>query len=865
MVFYISYDFTQKKSKTLNDTNKKQSEVEESELYSEESEDLSEFDHARIKLGFVNPRKTELSYWKKQMDFVVKHDLIDTWKKQYCCTETRVVADEYNGDIKGMLTYSPVPAAEFVSLCIDKSNFHIHTAAQNRDVLYIILLNSLDRHPYVYQLYRFTRLWIVRFLVNSAIFLVHLSLGIAKENTPALLQQHGTKPWILMAEGVVLFIELFETISAIIILRTLKRGHQETYKAKIAENGVEYNEYLARTVRGFMKAKYLSHLKRLSFCLVLLIIVTLDWLAIMAFSWSIEYYIPIRVLIPFFLNEAIRSVTRNFWNTIRGAKAEFLLYFSSVVFAAITASILFRTTLNPDQIENSYRNIIRSITTSFVFFSTGENYTELVYSAFETNPLYVIYYVSVTIMGSFIVGAFVLSSFVSGFTLEFQSEMLKAKHYQRSGLIASFLLLDVSHTSQIPMKVLKEFYNRVNPAKAHYSEDYLLKYRTNRSEFVRKCRDLRSFVEAMEDLIEDQRIADYNRRYYDPRPSRRMSNTMQCDHRDDMSVQVGHIEPPAGEFFADFEKDQRIKQQKNKRSSSLSSAAVKIDALGGAIGRKRANLKAKVFNMIGYQITAQVITFFVILQAVLLTFYGLASYDEILDIFNVCLICIYALELIIKLYAFGLKAYLTPTDYQFAMHSHFNLPEYQVANRIDFFAIIFSVGSVLVAIMVSKGLDFSGHESLRFGMAFSVIRIFSQVSTMRRLLYPILVGAVLRQFANLFVLLLLVMYVFAYYGMLLFHNMFKYYVLLEDTPQGTFDSLTRSFLLLFQLLVGEVGAFSSQDIANMFIGMARSNVCRSESSKGVRGRLVLYIVYCRCDLVVYQYIRVSGSRHDGEI
>jgi hypothetical protein len=81
-------------------------------------------------------------------------------------------------------------------------------------------------------------------------------------------------------------------------------------------------------------------------------------------------------------------VARGFFKTVVQAKNAFILYFSAAFYAAVTGNLLFRTFLNVDQYNSSFTNIVRSITSAFVFFSTGDNFSDVVYAAFEQNPFY---------------------------------------------------------------------------------------------------------------------------------------------------------------------------------------------------------------------------------------------------------------------------------------------------------------------------------------------------------------------------------------------------------------------------------------------------------------------------------------------
>jgi hypothetical protein len=125
-----------------------------------------------------------------------------------------------------------------------------------------------------------------------------------------------------------------------------------------------------------------------------------------------------------------------------------------------------------------------------------------------------------------------------------------------------------------------------------------------------------------------------------------------------------------------------------------------------------------------------------------------------------------------------------------------------MVNRLDFFAVFFSFSSLISAIIISGSVIYTkDSDFLRFGLGLLVLRIFTQVPSNRRLIYPIFTQIFLRQFGNMFVFLLLVMYLYAIYGTLLFADILDPAVLGSQTPRGNFNTLTDSMISLFNLIV----------------------------------------------------------------
>ena len=129
-------------------------------------------------------------------------------------------------------------------------------------------------------------------------------------------------------------------------------------------------------------------------------------------------------------------------------------------------------------------------------------------------------------------------------------------------------------------------------------------------------------------------------------------------------------------------------------------------------------------------------------------------------------------------------------------------PEYEMVNQVDFFSVMTASVSVVLGMIVSRSfLGVFENNNLRFGLAFLVLRIFTQLGSNRRMIYPIFTGVFLKQFGNLFILLLLVMYIFSIYGTLYFAGVLDPAVLGSNTPSGNFNNITNSMVVLFNMIV----------------------------------------------------------------
>jgi hypothetical protein len=125
----------------------------------------------------------------------------------------------------------------------------------------------------------------------------------------------------------------------------------------------------------------------------------------------------------------------------------------------------------------------------------------------------------------------------------------------------------------------------------------------------------------------------------------------------------------------------------------------------------------------------------------------------------------------------------------------------EFANRLDFFIVIVSFLLFVISRSINGGIAFDDSEdSYRFAMTFPVLRVFTQVKSSLLLMYTL--GVIIPQFTSLFILLFLLFYFYAVYGVLFLRGLFES-VLQTAAPDGNFDSLTDAFLCLFQLFTGQ--------------------------------------------------------------
>eukprot|EP00494_Astrolonche_serrata_P023361 UN23619 len=133
----------------------------------------------------------------------------------------------------------------------------------------------------------------------------------------------------------------------------------------------------------------------------LILMTTMDFIFTIAFGVSVEFYLPFRPFLLiyrykrcFLASDSLRS------STLRALDI-FLLYACCVYVCGVVGMSLYSTVINADERNNSYTNILRSLTTTFVYVTTGENYPDIVYPALDKNDFNLVYFMIVLVLGMF--------------------------------------------------------------------------------------------------------------------------------------------------------------------------------------------------------------------------------------------------------------------------------------------------------------------------------------------------------------------------------------------------------------------------------------------------------------------------------
>jgi hypothetical protein len=188
-----------------------------------------------------------------------------------------------------------------------------------------------------------------------------------------------------------------------------------------------------------------------------------------------------------FLKHLCREMLFTFARTISNARNVFLMYFSLIMIASGMGHIWFRTTVNVDNVQNSWSTFFRSFITAFIFISTGDNYEGCVYEAFNVRGIngkhiklrrmliviLVAFFLIAEVLGTVLIMALVLSFFQDGFADALRSALLRMKLKDRLGMIGAFILIDLNNSGTVDRTEFGRFVKRINEYATDKDVDFI--------------------------------------------------------------------------------------------------------------------------------------------------------------------------------------------------------------------------------------------------------------------------------------------------------------------------------------------------------------------------------------------------------
>ncbi|XP_067934639.1 muscle calcium channel subunit alpha-1-like isoform X2 [Watersipora subatra] len=194
--------------------------------------------------------------------------------------------------------------------------------------------------------------------------------------------------------------------------------------------------------------------------------------------------------------------------------------------------------------------------------------------------------------------------------------------------------------------------------------------------------------------------------------------------------------------------------------------------------------KRKCRKMVKSQIFYWLIIVLVFLNTVILSteHYNQQEWLEVFQEYaNITFILLFTLEMILKMYSMGLRAYFL-----------------SLFNRYDCFVVICSI--VERTLVFANIFPAIGVSVLRCARLLRVFKVTRHWTSLRNLVASLLNS--MRSIASLLLLLFLFIVIFALLGMQLFGGKFTY-DRYEDVPRSNFDSFWQALFTVFQILTGE--------------------------------------------------------------
>ncbi|MES1912185.1 MAG: hypothetical protein MHM6MM_004502 [Cercozoa sp. M6MM] len=459
------------------------------------------------------------------------------------------------------------------------------------------------------------------------------------------------------------------------------------------------------------------------------------------------WLLALRPLLLLVTNESVAAVVASFWRTLTsaGMRTVLLLYLVVVAVAAAMGIVLFRRVLDDWSPGSVFSDFVRSMTTSFVFISTGDNYEELVYPAYEVSPWYTVYFIAFTVFGMFIILGMIVDRFQDGFEESYEQLHQRLQVTDDSRLIAAYAVLA-----------------KQEPVVGH----------------VRADAEDANAEEEIEHLLSEDMFRDFLRRVMEVDADEDVDSLYE---RQDGASDSGLTKTEFVHHMRNMDDRMRELRQR-QRQRELSTHALRkwvrdnlLTGWGGAAG-------------------VLLLKLVVLGEIVCMAYYGGADDVTHLDQILFFLLLAQVVEIGVKVFGWGWRGFIH--------HDTMHTPclDRQMANRVDTFIVLLSLLlTVVTRLSTGRVLSYKEEDdSLRFALTLCILRLFTLIVSLRRLVFSL--AKIVPQFVSMLLVLLGVFYVYGVMGIYLFGD--EYSRLQEDRlPEARFESLPYAFIALFHLLV----------------------------------------------------------------
>jgi Ion transport protein/Methyl-accepting chemotaxis protein-like, first PDC sensor domain len=742
------------------------------------------------------------------------------------------------------LDYNAIAVEDVRYYVAEEGLRHIVNAQKGRDVLTLCALEERDTSipRRLYKLH--TSKAYTNFI--HIVVVLHIGLSLFEPDTFDQLRADGPNRVAGVFELVFLCIETLDAILTYFITIKWRREsnmydmHSNSDSNAQAAQAAQASKTSAN-LRAAIRQRFGVHISKdmmLDFVYAgIVFIVWIDWIAKQLFSFSFQYFYPFRPFLIVLRSKSIRLTTGSFLVTLYEARDIFFLYMVTIVVAAAFGTILFRNTLTSliaSGPQSSYANFVRSVITTFVYISTGDNYPDLVYPAFDISPLFMVYFLVFLVFGMFFILAMVIGRFQIGFVTMSREKRLREKLSDRTGIVAAFILLDFDSSEQLSWPELEnltealrnligdddpqliatwdklhqvhELNNNQGGAVTAINADFLASTGGNGS-----SRSLNATTPA----ASSRSLAGGHARSRSRSRSRSRRGSFDADAKIDAS-QDEHAKI-AAEVYRRNQRSYHdefydVDPTAPSVGMSILQFVTVIESIRwerslyqkdvNSISKCRQVLQIRVYEQRWYQYLLVALT---MIHLVVIALFGTVptERENALEWTAMSLFFVHWIEIGLRIYTYGFREFWFYGKFHHGSENRYQ----QTSHRFDTVLLIVCVLGFGVAWSLAEGnISFAtDNDKLRFTIVTTlpILRIFHLIRRLRRLFFTLV--RILPKFVDLFTLLSVIFLVYGILGVYLFAGKFNE-LLQDDAPPGNFDSLSNALQSLFQMLVGEAWA-----------------------------------------------------------
>lgn len=621
----------------------------------------------------------------------------------------------------------------------------------------------------------------------NIVFIVHICLAFFEPRNLSDLNEYGLPAGVIGVEIMCIIIEFCDLSMQFYVMWTFKIQYPLLVKLGLSENSDKESK----------KNRFAPIILQLIVCVAIVI----DFIITNTARKSIKYFFPLRPFLLLFRNTPVREEAKNFAKTLSIARDVFLLYILVVVVFASMGVLLFRRLLFTNGPQSSYVNFIRSVTSTFTFVNQADNFNEVVTPTYFVSAAYLIYWVVLSVFGMFFVLGLVIGQFQNGFKRLRDERRKRSLKKKRVGFLAAFALLDSDGSDQLD------------------EEEFIL------------------FMKTLRNDIKSENIDNVFKQIMDAESEYTKTSTAQT-HASSPIAQANYLSMNSSAPAASVNNDQMHHNRSHSRSSGVGgnfgtrgtsqskSAAADANPSGPAkslslevfvrsverffgvnlgeddlnklnmtrVEKVQTTLQFVVFERTWYRKLFQLV---VLSNLFVVALYGLYDDEILLDAVMGIFVILYAVEIVLKLFAYGPKKFWYYSDFYHEDGSELQM----MANRFDLLVTAVS----FLAFVISRGIIMRFYfqpdeDQLRFVMTFPLLRFLSSIHRTRSLMFTLL--NLIPKFLSIFVLLLIAYFIYAIIGVQLLSDKFST-VLQDRAPENNFDTLGNAMVSLYVMTLAQ--------------------------------------------------------------